>query len=220
MSAFYAAAYHDRVELLTDGAVYTDDGILTDIRRKVWTSPVTPLAVTGRGNTRIVEALASAIMCISGCGSFDATIVATQNLLDRRRENGVPDDVEMLICGISETAGPKILYFATCDAYGEIEPWTILDMDHELAGGPTPDVTGLDGSAGLRECGTELMDRMRHIPGPNPMKPDLPDQYGIGGHIDHTVVAADGCTTERIHEWLDVIGEKIDPKRYGFAEAA
>lgn len=210
MSAFYAVAYHDRVELLTDGAVYSDDGTLTDIRRKVWTSDHVPLAVTGRGATGVVEGFAAAIMILSARGSFDDTIAAVQGMLERRREKGVPADVEMVICGTSETVGPRILYFATCEAYAGVEPWTILDAGPELGGGPSPDIDGLDGSNGLRGCGAELMERMRRIPGPNPTRPDLPPLYGVGGHIDWTVITADGCATERIHEWPDVIGEKIE----------
>lgn len=220
MSAFYAIAYPDRVELLTDGAVYRDDGTLTDIRRKVWTSPATSIAVAGRGNTRVVEALASAIICIAGCGSFDATIKAAQELLDDRRNKATPDDVEMLICGISETAGPKILYFATCDPYGEGEPWVMLDMGDELGGGPMPELDGLDASDGLAGCAVPLLESMRRQKGANPTRPDLPPLHGIGGHIDYTVVSANGCAVERIHVWPDVVGKKIDPMRPDLAEAA
>lgn len=128
----------------------------------------------------------------------------------RRRDQGAPSDAEMVVCGSSETAGPRILYFATCDAYGGVEPWTLLDAVHELGGGPSPDIDGLDGSNGLRECGAELMERMRRIPGPNPTRPDLPPLCGIGGHVDYTVVSADGCETDRIHVWPDVVGQKIE----------
>lgn len=211
MSAFFALAYADRIELLTDGAVYRDDGTLTDIKRKVWTSGHVPIAVTGRGATGVVEGFAAAIVCLAACGSFDRTIAGVQDLLDRRSEKGVPSDVEMLICGISETAGTKILYFATCDAYGQGEPWTLLDMGQELGAGPMPETAGLDASGGLAGCAVPLLESMRRQKGPNPTKPGLPEVYGIGGHIDWTVITADGCATERIHEWPDVIGEKIEP---------
>lgn len=219
MSAFYAVAYRDRVELLTDGAVYAEDGTLTDIKRKVWTSPVTSIAVAGRGNTRVVEALASAIICVAGCGSFDATIKAAQDLLDGCQK-GFPDDAEMIICGISESAGPSIFYFATCDAYGGVEPWTIFDAGRELGGGPMPELDGLDASDGLAGCAVPLLESMRRQKGANPTRPDLPPLHGIGGHIDYTVVSANGCAVERIHEWPDVIGWKIDPMKEVFPEAA
>lgn len=214
MSAFYAVAYHGRVELLTDGAVYAEDGTLTDIKRKVWTSDHVPLAVTGRGATGVVEGFAAAIVCLAACGSFDVTMRSLQELLDGRREKGAPEDVEMLICGISETGGPRILYFATCDAYGSIEPWRLVDVGRGLGGGnplTEDERAGLDASEGLLGVAVPLFEAMRRKKGSNPASPDLPPLYGIGGHVDLTVVTAGGCTVERIHEWPDVVGKPIDP---------
>lgn len=217
MSAFYAVAYSDRIELLTDGAVYAEDGTLVDIRQKVWTSEYAPVAVTGRGNVDVVTGFASAILCLAVCGSFDATIAAVQDLLDRRSEKGVPDDVEMLICGISETGGPRIFYLVTRDVHDAgIEPWRLVDVGQELGGGnplTEDERAGLDASDGLLGIAVPLFEAMRSKRGINPARPDLPDHYGIGGHIDLTVVAPGGCTVERIHEWPDVVGEKIDPTK-------
>lgn len=225
MSAFYAVAYHDKVELLTDGAVYTDDGNLVEIRKKVWTSEHTPIAVTGRGDSRVVAGFASAFMCLAVCGSFDATIVAVQDMLDRRREKGAPSDVEMVICGISETGGPRIAYFVTRDIHDlGIKPWQIFDWGSEIGGGiqlAPEDLAGMgDASNSLLDVAVPFFDAMRRKKGTSPMRPDLPEIHGIGGHIDWTVITADGCAVERIHEWPDVVGEKIEPARTGWDPAA
>ena len=60
MSAFYSLCYPDRVELLTDGAIYLEDGTLTDIREKVFRSETVPMAITGRGSTAM-DAFAKAL---------------------------------------------------------------------------------------------------------------------------------------------------------------
>ena len=41
--------------------------------------------------------------------------------------------------------------------------------------------------------------------------PDKPKLFGIGGHVDHTVVTMNGATTMRLHTWPDKVGEKIQP---------
>jgi hypothetical protein len=61
---------------------------------------------------------------------------------------------------------------------------------------------------------------MRQVRGPNPAKPDAPHVYGIGGHVDWTAITPDGCVTERLHTWPDVVGEKIEPERVKMREAA
>lgn len=49
MSAYLAVNYGDRIELLTDGAVYTEDGTLVMIREKVVRIASVPAAITARG---------------------------------------------------------------------------------------------------------------------------------------------------------------------------
>lgn len=217
MSAFYAVAYEDHIELLTDGAVYADDGTLLDIRRKVWTSDRLPMAITGRGDSGLVEAMANVMLLVSCIGTFDEAVERIDGMLQRRAEKGAHADFEMVICGISEERGPVIYYFATVNVHGSegLEPWRIHDAGCELGGGNPVDANDIDAGDGLLNIGVELFDRMRAVPGPNPAQPDLPHLYGIGGHIDWTVVAANGAETMRIHEWPDVIGEPIDPARVG-----
>lgn len=216
MSAFYALAFDDRVELLTDGAIYADDGTLLDIRHKVWTSDRLPLAITGRGNFGMVEAMATAMLFAASIGTFDEAVERIDGVLRRRAEKGAPADFEVVLVGISETRGPVIYYAASCDAHGAgLEPWQLHDAGREIGGGNVVDASDLDASDGLLNIGVELFERMRAVPGPNPTRPDLPDLYGIGGHLDWTVVAANGAETMRIWEWPDVIGEPIDPEREG-----
>lgn len=215
MSAFYSLCYPDRVELLTDGAIYVEDGTLVDIREKVHRSPYLPMAITGRGSAAM-DAFAKAIIVLSSVGSFDQTMERTVAMLERRKPLGVPDHCEVLIAGMSETAGPRMLYFSTVDAYGlpEFEPWTLYDVTGEWGGGPqltADEIAGLDATNGLASCGVAIFEAMRRQRGPNPIRPELPEIYGIGGHVDHTVIDACGARTTRLHTWPDRVGEKIEP---------
>lgn len=218
MSAFYALCHDDHVELLTDGAQYREDGTLTNILRKVWTSPRLPLAVTGRGGGAVV-AYAKAIVALSALGTFDDVIESTQRLVTRSFRFDIADPAEVVIAGISETRGPCILYFATTNAHGleGFEPFVIHDAGKEFGGGTTlepAEAEAIRGSGGtLREIGVPLFEAMRRKKGPNPTRPDLPEIYGIGGHVDLTVVAPSGCTVDRLHTWNDEVGNPIDPSR-------
>lgn len=219
MSAFYAVAWPDRAELITDGAIYADDGTLLDIRSKVWASPTMPLAVTGRGNIGAVDAMTAMIRVISARRSVDLVLDSVATMLDRHQGKEL-EPFEIVVAAVSEQHGPAIYYFANVDAYGSFEPWTLYGPLPELGGGSPlsdhdqallADLYGEDGT--LRNAAVPLMEAMRRQAGPNPVKPLLPDLYGIGGLVDFTTVSVAGAETVRLHEWPDVIGEKIDPFR-------
>lgn len=55
MSMFYSLCMNDRIELLTDGAWYLDDGTIIGIGTKVRHSASKPLCATGRGATDVVK---------------------------------------------------------------------------------------------------------------------------------------------------------------------
>ena len=219
MSAFYAVAFEDHIELITDGVVYLDDGTLTDIRRKVWTSARHPIAVTGRGDIGAVAATATAfLMSASLRGSVDEALEAFQAALDRNRRDDVAIPVEMLICAISETRGPLLAYFVTADVHRNgTEPWLLIDVGHEFGGGAKfdpEDLAGLSPAEGVRGVAVPLFNAMRKIKDTNPTLPESEPIHGVGGHIDFTAVRREGCTVERIHEWPeDVVGRKIEPVR-------
>ena len=213
MSAFYAMAYGDRVELLTDGAVYLGDGTLIDIREKVWRSPSLPLAITGRGSMAI-EAFAETILAMPD-DSVDAVIERTNALLEQAKTVVSSAPCEVLIAGISETDGPFLAFFTTADIYPNLASFVLHDVGRELGGGNALAAEELAsvGSAedGLAGMGVALFEAMRRKPGLNPTVPNLPSVYGIGGHVDLTVISAGGTETTRLHTWPDVVGEKIKP---------
>lgn len=224
MSAFFAAAYSDRVELLTDGAIYDDDGVVIDFRTKVWTSDALPLAFAGRGGSTTIELMGTVIDLCSWRGSVDGALRMFAERLESRAYRGQEQAaLDGVIAGISETDGPVLYYFHTYKGggaeFGDIAPFRLHEVS-EMLGAPHPSPREYRESGlpmfwacdGLAEHGPRLFDLLRR----NPLKavalPGQPLVYGIGGHVDHTVLRAESVVTERIHEWPDdVMGERIVP---------
>jgi len=219
MSAYYAVIIDDRIELLTDGAIYDDNGVLLDTRQKVWTSPRIPFAVTGRGCSATVDLIAQSFLTFSCMGSVDRALDAIAESL-ASFDKMPATQFEMVITAISETRGPAIYYLASANHYDlpDFGPLKLYDFGHEIAGGPqlaaaeaASFIHSYDPEQGLRSIAVPLFEVMRRKRGPNPARPDLPDHFGIGGHVDLTVVTSGGCTVECLHTWDDVIGKPIDP---------
>lgn len=211
MSGFVAARFEDRVEIVTDGAVYQDDGTLVSIDRKMHVSRVAPLVVTGRGyNIPMVAKVITGIA--DACGSFDDTIDRLYRILEARKGTTVRNEAEFLIAGISERHGPVLLHFATLQVDGYPEAWTLQDLgDSVIAAGSEMPPPELYEGRSFKDFGPDILKLARRQKGINPARPELPPVYGIGGRIDHTVVTNSQIVVECVHRWSDTIGEKINP---------
>lgn len=230
MSAFYAATFDDRVEILTDGATYDDEGRVVKTGPKVWTSDEARIAFAGRGSSASVEMLGTIMKMLATCGSFDKTFMAFKEKIEARRNLtiAVTGAVDGIIAGLSETLGPVIFYFHTYTgedrvALSELEPFTMYDAGTEISCGTEVTARELRDSGlpcfffldGLLEHGATYFDLMRRKKMSVVTHPHLPPVYGIGGHVDWTLIAANGVETMRIHEWPDVVGQTIDPDLAG-----
>lgn len=220
MSAYFSICYEDRIELLTDGAQYEEDGTLVATCEKVCRSSRFPLAATARGHMDFAALQSMVDTIASLCSSPDEVIDRLQAQLDRRREQGAPKPFEVLIATFVDDK-PVNLYFSTHQIIEGVEPWVIYAMGPEFGGGPAFRLEDLREagipveslSSGLEEHGADLMELMRKRKAGNPSNSLLPNVYGIGGHVDLTVVRPDGVTTKRLRTWPDEIGKKIDPSK-------
>lgn len=211
MSAINVLIQSDRVHLYTDAAAYQPDGRLDGIVQKVRSMPHLNCAAAMRGPfigfAPIMEEISAART------SFDSLreamprllrtcAVAYDHLLDQCSES---PDFEVVIAGISETAGPSAYLVPSHACYGE--PWSIIDLaglsatpasEHvhqrirEIAASRSPDQ--LDPVAD----GLAIMEAQR-AKGSGAF---------VGGFAQLTTIDADGVHSRVIHRWPDQIGRK------------
>lgn len=220
MTAFIVAPYRDRVEILSDGALYSPDGVLLGFANKVIYSDALPLAVVGSGATKDIAALTQAIFLAAvETGSVDAALEILAGALSEI--GGSPNfdtGLRMAIGAISETDGPVAYTFATFNEPGGTGAFELRRMPRTFAQGCAP--TGADFAAygalsiesGLEKDALFMIDAMRRQKMTNPAEPLREPFYSVGGHIDLTVIRAEGITTKRLHVFsADVVGRPIDP---------
>lgn len=223
MSLFITLPYKDRIELLTDGASYTNRGRAMMFSTKVWTSPHCPMAVTGRGSSGMVRSLATAFLGFAKCGSFSEALREIETRTDRWRManafKGRP--FQMMIVGWSpETGFAQILFQSVpgSGVYEGLEPMRVNTIYGPFWGAPpvkeedaakilTPDRV----PNGALDFGPELCKLARQSPD-NVVGQD-PNRlvYMVGGHIDFTRVDQFGATTQRLLTWPDKRFKTIDP---------
>ena len=222
MTAFILCPYADRVEILSDGAAYSPDGVFLGSHCKVMASDVVPLAVVGSGTISETSLLAAMILATAeATRSVDETLSLLAGSLDavRARATG-GTGMRMAIGAISETRGPVCYVFSTfTDTASNVPAFTLQEMRRCFAQGAAP--TGEDMAEygplsigdGLKKDAVFMLDSMRRQRMTNPAAPDREPFYSVGGHIDMTVIRADGYEQRVLHTWPDVVGEKIDPLR-------
>jgi hypothetical protein len=219
MSAMISAETSEGVILLTDGAIYNGDNILTDIRRKVIVFERVPVAIAVRGNMQYGDLIAIEIIAEIETAGFDE---AMRRLAERMPQYAplpsLNDAIEVTIAGVSEQHGPRHMSFQNTGP----DALSLRRRGGLLIGGTFTDVTlerlgmrtlSSDESAVtyFREHGAGIMQRFRE----HPTKAQFQDYEGtaflVGGQVDMTIVNVAGVTVETIHRWPDKIGAKINP---------
>jgi hypothetical protein len=221
MSAYYAVAYEDRIELAVDGAMYRDDGTITALPEKFWISDRLPIVCVGAGQVDL-DAVAVLIDFQSDFyGSVDGVI---ENLASALARNGPKTAATMsiVIACWSETQGPQLYWFTTYEAAAELfegcEPFRIYNAGAEFGGGPQPSAETLAAhglprpGVALAECAVDLFEAMRETRMCHLAHPDKPMLYAVGGHVDLVTVRAESVTSKRLRTWPeDRVGHKISP---------
>lgn len=221
MTGFIVKPFHDRVEILSDGALYSDEGILLGAVEKVIPSGLVPLAVVGSGLGHEIGALTEVVLTAAAVtGSFDETIRMLSDALAGIASSTNDDTrLRLVAAGISEAYGPVAYIVSTFSEAGSKIPAFYLERKFSIfAQGayPTPEQFAaygrpVDLDQGLERDGVFLIGAMREQRIPNPTNPDAPPTHNIGAHVDLTVIRPEGITSKRLHTWPDIIGQKIDP---------
>ncbi|PBB21132.1 hypothetical protein [Mesorhizobium sp. WSM4313] len=222
MSGIFSALTPDTIIVLTDGAVYDNTGVLLEIKRKVTVSERLPLAVAFRGNLDFGETVARRIIGDAEAVGFDQMLRDIAVVL---LDFPASPHLEVLIAGISETAGPMHRVFRNKHVGCEVDkPFSLNDpgLVHmgfgsdgraiSLAAMGIPARQGQSLETWLTRYGVDLFEYFRDIPVPiDPADENTDRQYLIGGICDMTVVTRGRVSITTLHRWPDKIGEKIDP---------
>jgi hypothetical protein len=216
MTGFMIKPRRDRVEIATDGAVYDANGVLLDTTYKVRVADNLPLAVVGSGTVAHIDVVADAILAAAAAtGSVDATIELLAVSLQAIAAGAAFDSpVRIVIAAISETSGPSCWLFDTYDADGPA--FELREAPFGIGQGELPPVEdmlarGIETGDSLDKHAVFFFDYMRGRKRVSPVSPEKGPIHNIGGHVDFTVLRADGVETKRLCTWPDVVGQKIEP---------
>jgi hypothetical protein len=229
MSAFISIASPDMSVLITDGATYDRNGIVTRLGSKVTLCPTVSLAVTTRGNAQVGQALADVICREAGKSGAAVVIDQLQSFANLVREaHGTQlegaNEVQVLVAAYVPGRGGVHRFFSTASGSAgfEIEPYVVIEPPAEFIAGPYLDeaVQEADGipmmlphetMAGyFGRVGVDFMEAMRRIPAEGAGYDGK--RFVIGGQCDLTTLTADGAKTKTVRVWPeDHVGFAIDP---------
>jgi hypothetical protein len=212
MSFYMGFCHSDRVEVLTDTAMYYEDSTLHSTAEKIHRIPGYDAIITSRGEVAFGERFATLIDYVfAQHQTYDSAIADFEARLPEIARDGAPP-LDLMIAGISASRGPITHIFTTL-ALEDLKPWTLYTSTrgfmcaNELEAGTHAGIA--EKRVSIRDAGIQMMNWMRQAERQS-MHTGEP-VYFIGGGIDLTTVSRAGVTTERIHQWADLPGKKLEP---------
>lgn len=218
MSMMATVIQSDRATLYADGAFYDPrTGILTHIDRKVHALPGMRAAFSSRG-VALHFTIFSMVVSDLGFKNFDELVAGLEDVWHTFdvMASGIPG--EILIVGWSEKQGkPIALFRCTHDGHEGLDPRnTYLFDDGVTSFGCSADLWKAPQSINDAEAIRVFELARNDITDLHCGETENPVMgYSIGGHIDKVTITGSNVRVTRIHEWPDVVGEKIDPAREG-----
>ncbi|HEY0960656.1 MAG TPA: hypothetical protein VGE05_15490 [Novosphingobium sp.] len=205
MTLIISHRHGGRIDIVSDGAVYDDAGVIHGAECKVVAMPGMPAVVSGSGKVGLVDAITERFFGIfQQAGSFDRAVVEVSAALCLLAPLVNAPPFRIVLAGMSEAEGPLVFLLGNTAEEGR-EPMVLYKahhgtaMQHEM---PAVMHREIVSQGGLRNIAVGFMEASRRD---GWARGDLV----VGCHVDFTTITASGVTTERIHEWPDTIGEKI-----------
>lgn len=219
MSAINTLVKRDSVHLITDAASYDSAGNLVAAIPKVALLPHINAAVACRGPRASVPLFADLLS--AAASTYDELKAHAPTFLRELRpmldatfahcEFGAVFDV--VIAGISESAGPDAYLICSHERYG-VQPWTVVQFaglammpadaaTQELVLASIPDDVEL---VDPERDGRIILEAQRAFP----MDHGGGRVFtGVGGFGQLTSITRDGISTRVIHRWPDEVGQPI-----------
>lgn len=227
MTAIILYAAHDKVTILTDRAIYCEDGTIGFFGRKVIQLHDHPIIFAMRGDIRIqhdlLTDLHTAIPPAGEVSTSDA-LAMVGNYFYGLRQSGFKA-VEFLIAAMTGE-GPEVRFVALHDGYSDRPPFVARSPI------PPPEADGYEfvmfgpevclprhhliggNSASFEQLGIEAMTLMRAEKSAPPVMSGAgwtTPIYGVGGGIDCATLTREGVIFDQVLTWPDQVGQKITP---------
>jgi hypothetical protein len=220
MSAINVVLKKSSVHIICDAASYDERGNLIAAVPKVALLPHLNAAIACRGPRISVPLFADLLPAIATTYDELKTEAPTflrdlQPMLQASFAHcSLGTEFDVVVAGISETAGPDAYLICSHTRYGGVQPWTTVQL---------AELTTLPGDLDIR---ARFIDRVPHdIEAFDPERDGLtvleaqraaPIEHagdksfvGVGGFAQVTSITRDGIVTKVIHRWPDEIGHQI-----------
>lgn len=225
MTLAISLLHEDRIELLSDGAIYEPDGTITEIREKVKVSNRIPMAIQAVGHAPAGDILGTFFIGLTDHYSFDETINLIATMLEKQKGREIPEgkNFGFFISGISESLGPchYFTWSLPVESYEQFDliRWSGRELgnssgitEEEIAAIGITEEVYESGAFDFRTYGLPIAEAMRRTKATNFMEPDKPARYIVGGFLQLTTITASGTFTELLQIWPDdEVGKPIDP---------
>jgi hypothetical protein len=213
VSAVISAVYHDRIEVMADTAVISNEtGDVQALYPKAHVVPGRPIVVAGLSNdARAFAHLVVDLMQVLASSS-DVLVDLTSQLADKSFQQRHTTPNAVLVAGHFGGDGFRQHAFATVSGFG-MEPFVLSDHQEVFTTGACNQeelaAAGADIDklvAGLEPHGMRFMTAYRNKRAPNGC-------YGVGGQVQLATLRPTGVDVRTIGYWPDLIGKPITPGR-------
>lgn len=239
MTAINVLRQSHAVHLISDGAIYDDEGVLISAAPKAFALPHINAAIAVRGTVPGQAVLATTLAMKPSYDALKsaapeqlrAALIASQRL---STSNLTENQLQLFVVGWSETTGPDA-YTVLTQPSGDSPAWTVLPIadlclapgDYAIHIALWPSIAG----KGADDFDPRI-DGLRFLEEQRRHKLQIPGrasrEHLVGGFAQLTSVRRDVVTTEILKQWPDKVGHKIrpanpvavDPFEQAFAESA
>ena len=236
MSSIIVIQQTDAVHLITDGAYYDHNGVITDIRSKVIHLPHSNCAFAMRGASwpraaltfplQFADSLDDVVDMLPNLmramvSTFDNMYGPDASPLDRNFEvtvAGWSDRLQRMVAGVASTWEPRdpndVTEISYLNGYECCVPWvpgqgyTAPAIDIQAVLGRAIDTQGDIDAIDPEQDGFKIHLAQRREGGVYGGK----GAYLIGGFAELTTVRRDGISRRILREWPDQVGHKIIPE--------
>lgn len=210
MSALDVFVSENRVDIYTDGAVYTKDGEIAGLMSKALAIPQMCGAVAWVGAPQ-TGFLAAGIIGDMAIRSIDDVQDRFGNKL-RELYSPVgfgPNPFEIVVLGKANDGALKALHYARDTQPDGRKPFQAKVIRKFCTPYSGCFSTAMDEFNGSPESGLRLMEEQRRYK--FVATETQIEMFAVGGFCQHTVVSKDGVSMRVLHTWPDEIGRKIEP---------